>query len=223
MNIKSIPSVLVSLALFLFPFCTTAAAQTYALEISREPADSGVYHVEPDQDSYAPATRVTVSAGPFPGFEFVGWEGDISTAGSELTFVMTADTSLTAVFQAVGEATAEFELLVVSDPQGAGWVTRDPARAAYTPDDEVTLTAVPATGYAFAGWIGDVPDDANLNRLQLVVSVNDDRDITAHFEAAATVDPGDGAGGTQGSAGCGMLGMLFWPMTALGLAAIRRR
>ena len=223
MNVKSIPVVLVSVALFVFPLCAIAAAQPYTLGISREPADGGAYHVEPDQDTYAAGTRVMVSAAPFPGFEFVGWEGDISTTGSELTFAMTADTALTAVFRVTADATAEFEVLVVSDPQNAGWVALDPARVAYTPGDEVTLTAVPANGYVFAAWSGDLPDETNLNQLQLEVTVNDDLDITAHFEAAATIDPGEVAGGTQGSAGCGALGMLFWPMTFLGLAAVCRR
>ena len=231
MNVKNMPMVLVTIAAILVPLGSTAVAQPYTLEISRDPAAAGAYHVDPEQESYAEGTVITVTAAPFPGFRFVGWEGDYVVADSELTFPITADTSLTAVFEAAAEVTTGFEVLVTSEPQGAGWVTREPADVAYNPGEVVTLAAVAADGYVFAGWAGDVPESAALAQPELQLTVDEDLEITANFETAANVLPDDG-GGTdepvpatraQGSSICGVLGVLFWPMTILCLAAIRRR
>lgn len=225
MNFKSIQTALV-VGLFLLPALgTRAAAQPYTLEISREPPDGGAYHVEPDEETYASGTLVTVYAVPFDGFTFVGWEGGISASESQLTFEMTADTSLTAMFEAMAEVSTEYYLEVVSEPQDAGWVARDLAKSAYDPDDEVTLTAIPADGFVFAGWSGDVPEEADLSQAELHLLMNGDLDIIAGFEAAQEVN-NDGTTVTPAanrSVACGALGMLFWPMTILGLAAVRRR
>ena len=227
MNVKGILAALIIVAITLPPFGATAAAQSYTLEVSRDPSDGGAYHVEPDQETYEPGTVVTVYALPFPGFEFVGWEGDIAASESELTFAMTADTSLTAVFEVASEVVTEFQLFVVSEPQSAGWVTTEPAKVAYSPDDEVVLTAIPAEGHVFAEWSGDVPDETDLTQPQLQLVVDDNMEITANFEVAATVagdEPTDTTSGSnQLGAACGALGVLFWPMMMLGLTAIRRR
>ncbi len=231
MNVKSMPMVLVAIATFMLALGSTAAAQPYTLEICRDPAEGGAYHVDPEQESYMEGAVITVAAVPFPGFRFVGWEGDYVVADSELAFPITADTTLTAVFEAAAEVTTEFEVLVTSEPQEAGWVTREPADVTYGPGDVITLTAIAADGYVFAGWTGDAPESAALAQPELQLTVNGDLEITANFEAAAGVLPDDGgdldepvpATRAQGSSICGMLGMFFWPMTILCLAAIRRR
>jgi len=227
MNVKSIPAALVTVATCLFLFCPTAAAQPYTLEISRDPEDGGAYHVEPDQETYAADTMITVTAIAFPGYQFVGWEGNITASADQLVFPIAANTSLTAMFEAAAEVTAEFHIVVVSEPQETGYVTLEPGQTTYSTDDEVTLTAIPLDGYVFASWSGDVPDDADLEQAELQLIVDDDLEITANFEAAAGVSTssnGDVNNTTsQGSGICGALGLLFWPATILGLAAIRRR
>lgn len=227
MKVKSIPTVPTLTAVFLLSFCLTAVAQPYTLEISRDPEEGGAYHVEPDQESYAADTMITVTAVAFPGYQFVGWDGNISASAAQLIFPITANTSLTAMFEAAAEVVTEYQVLVVSDPQEAGYVTLDPGRTGYSPGEEITLTATPEDGYVFANWSGDVPDEADLDDPELQLTVNDDLEITANFDAAADLaSPSDGSTGTTASPRsglCGTLGMVFWPMTLLGLAAIRRR
>lgn len=60
---------------------------------------------------------------------------------------------------------------------GAGTVTLDPAGGKYGTGALVTLTAVPAVGYVFVGWSGDLLGTANPAR----VTMNRDKAITATF------------------------------------------
>ena len=221
MSHKSIPVVLTLTTLLIAAIATPVHAQPYTLEVSRDPVDGGAYHVEPDQESYDADTILTITAVAFPGFKFVGWEGDIAIEDAELSFPITADTSLTAVFEAATEVDTEFELTVVADPQETGFVSLDPAALAYEPGEQVTITAISASGYVFAGWTGDLPEDADADAAELVVVMNDDLELTASFAVAAEVETqAEGAGNATG---CGVLGMVFWPLSVLGLVAIRRR
>jgi len=64
-------------------------------------------------------------------------------------------------------------------PAGAGTITRSipPGLQGYDNGTVVELTAVPAQGYAFTGWAGDVSGTDN----PLSVTVNSDLNITAYF------------------------------------------
>ncbi len=65
-------------------------------------------------------------------------------------------------------------LTVVSTPAEGGDVTSEPASAngAYYPDDNVTLTAVPAPGYDFVSWTGDVSEIDDAGQSTIVVNLN---------------------------------------------------
>lgn len=60
---------------------------------------------------------------------------------------------------------------------GEGQVVRSPDQAAYAPGETVTLEAVPAPGWTFAGWSGDLAGEANPAALVMTA----DRSITATF------------------------------------------
>jgi len=56
-------------------------------------------------------------------------------------------------------------------------VTRNPDRAAYNEGSSVELTAVPATGYHFVDWSGDLTGGTNPQNLL----IDADKSVTAHF------------------------------------------
>lgn len=60
---------------------------------------------------------------------------------------------------------------------GQGSVTVTPDLPAYMPSQAVTLTAVPASGWSFAGWSGDASGTQN----PLVVTMTSNKSITATF------------------------------------------
>lgn len=68
---------------------------------------------------------------------------------------------------------------------GSGSVSRNPARSSYEPDTIVTLTAIPVTGWQFAGWSGDLTGDSNPSP----VTMDAAKSITATFVEGTVSGP----------------------------------
>jgi len=74
-----------------------------------------------------------------------------------------------------------YTLDVEAYPYGAGTVTRNPAQAAYDPGARVTVTATPASGYAFSNWRGASNSTSN----PITITINEDETLTAVFTQIA--------------------------------------
>jgi hypothetical protein len=106
--------------------------------------------------SYASGTEVTLTATPATGWSFSGWGGACSGTGT-CTVSMTSDRNVTAAFV----QDPVYYMLDVST-SGSGTVTSSPpgidcggdCDQTYLDGTQVTLTAVPATGWSFNGWSG---------------------------------------------------------------------
>ena len=83
---------------------------------------------------------------------------------------------LALVMVAVG-CTPKVTLTIDVEPDGAGTVTRDPARDTYRKGDSVTLTAVPAEGNAFSEWDGDLSGTEN----PVVLTLDKNTQVIARF------------------------------------------
>jgi len=103
--------------------------------------------------SFNSGTTVTLTATPAPGSSFAGWSPPCSGTGSCI-IVVNAPGSVTATFGVV-----TFSLTV--NVTGSGTVTSSPAgiscsaatcTATFNAGTSVTLSAAPASGFAFAGW-----------------------------------------------------------------------
>ena len=108
-------------------------------------------------DTYASGTSVTLTATAASGYVFSGWSasGVTCPTTAACTIPMTAARNVTATF------TANTYALAVS-VTGSGTVTSSPSgincgsdcSENYASGASVTLTAAPASGYAFSGWSG---------------------------------------------------------------------
>lgn len=106
-------------------------------------------------EAYAIDTSVTLTAQPAAGQIFTGWSGDC-TGSAGCTLSMSQDRNVAATFQ----ATPSYALSVTRS--GSGTVASTPAgincgtdcSESYPSGTDVSLTATPATGYAFSGWSG---------------------------------------------------------------------
>ncbi|WP_114782243.1 InlB B-repeat-containing protein [Botryobacter ruber] len=96
----------------------------------------------------------------------------------------TPGTSLSITFTVVEDASApppaeQYSLALSTS--GSGTVTRSPDQTTYDSGSTVSLTATPASGYAFAGWSGDASGTTN----PLSVTMNSNKSITATFTAVS--------------------------------------
>ncbi len=123
----------------------------------------------PDQATYDSATVVQLTATPATGYRFTGWSGDLSGSANPVTVIMNANKNITANF-----AINTYTLTVTATN---GTVTKNPNLAVYEINTTVQLTAVPATGYHFTGWSGDLTGSTN----PATVTMDANKNITANF------------------------------------------
>jgi hypothetical protein len=148
-------------------------------------------------ESYPPGTPVTLTAMPSGSSTFTGWSGAGCSGTGTCAVTLSAATNVVATFSLPKHA------LTVSR-QGSGTVTSSPAgigcgsacSAAYDEGTAVTLTAVGAEGWSFAGWTGDC---AGTGACEVTMSAA--RDVGATFVENATGGGGTGGGGTPPPAG----------------------
>lgn len=157
--------------------------------------------------SYPAGTVVNVSAYPAKGWAFDHWEGNVAdTQVRQTTITMNQNETIRAVFVLItpegegnpegegiveGEGAAEGEGAVEGEGEGAAMVTLNifisgngnvntvPSLLEYPLGATVNLTAVPAGGWQFVRWEGNIadPDLASTS-----ITLNQNESITAFFE-----------------------------------------
>lgn len=136
--------------------------------------------------SYSEGSSVLITAEPSLGWEFLYWkEGNTTYTEQTLNVIMTGDRSLTAVFTAI----PEYQLSVIAQGEGEVGVTGE---APYEPGAEVTLTALPMTGWVFAGWEENgtiVSTDSTIT-----IVMDSDKNLTAIFTEEPVVPSGGSIG-----------------------------
>jgi hypothetical protein len=137
----------------------------------------GLTQSPPFTIEYGTITTVTLTAIPEPGWAFVEWTGDLSGTDNPAEILVDEVKSVTAVFE---------ERKLTISKEGEGQVSAAPPGGAQTPtftvnyssDTEVTLTALPAVGWIFKEWTGDVSGTDN----PAEITVDREKAVTAVFE-----------------------------------------
>jgi len=137
--------------------------------------------LEPDLPVYPHGTVVKVLPIPNPGQSLVLWGGTGAgqPKGEWLLTVTNAQPRVTALFQALAP---DRVVLTVQSTLG-GRVQQPNAEGLYAKGTEVTLTAIPETGYEFSGWTGDVTGTA----AQVTLRLDASRTVRAEFRRAGVV------------------------------------
>jgi len=143
--------------------------------------DTGTY-------SYNFGTEVPITAIPDNGYRFAGWTGDVPEGhenDNPLMITVDSDKSVTANF--IKQCT-----LTLSAETGG---TTDPVPGSHTYDvgTDVSLTAIPDSGYRFTGWTGDVLGGLE-NVIPVTITMDSDKSITANFEAESPDEGETGKG-----------------------------
>jgi hypothetical protein len=142
------------------------AINTYTLTVL---ATNGTITKNPNQVSYDTNASVLLTAVAAAGYRFVSWSGDVTGTTNPLSVVMNSNKTITANF-----ALPSFVLTINTTN---GTVSKSPSQSAYDSNSTVQLTAIPAAGYHFVGWSGDI--SGSMNPVTMMVDGN--KNITANF------------------------------------------
>jgi uncharacterized repeat protein (TIGR02543 family) len=187
---KNIVSILAISLVFLSPFCFNNAGayldQRYILTISESDIGVGYVNVNDTISVMSVPSQFTCSYGDIfqltaiaaPGWNFSGWNGDITNSNNQLTITMDSNITITAMFEQNG-------YYIIEVNQSANG-TIIPSTASYVAGSNQDFTITPDTGYFIKSII---LDHQALNIAPLVnqtVSIND---VQANHIITATYAP----------------------------------
>jgi uncharacterized repeat protein (TIGR02543 family) len=122
--------------------------------------------------NYAEGTEVTVIASPDSGWRFDSWSGGVPYPYlATNTIVITSDETITASFSQIMHS-------LTLTAQGNGHLTPEIGTHSYGEGSEVTVTAIPDSGWQFDGWSGEVSDPDSATTTVVITS---DKTVTANF------------------------------------------
>ncbi len=123
----------------------------YTVTVVADPVAGGSVSKAPDQATYSKDAVVTLTAAENTGYTFDGWYDGATQLTTEKTYAYTVAENK--VFTAKFSAVLTYTLTLVADPANGGTVSKAPEQAGYEAGAQVTLTATPADGFQFRGWV----------------------------------------------------------------------
>jgi uncharacterized repeat protein (TIGR02543 family) len=125
----------------------------YNLTVAVNPAGTGTATDQTNAAPYAAGVQVSIQAVPAAGYRFVNWTapagGFADASSATTTFTMPAqDVTITANFEVGGEYT----LTMAASPIMGGTAYDVTGASPYNEGEVVSIQAVAASGYQFAGW-----------------------------------------------------------------------
>lgn len=149
----------------------------YPLTVSVNDEDGGMVEerlVSAKTTDYPHDAVVELTAVASNGWEFTGWEGDLSGSDNPETVTISGPMNVTANFEQVvsvtveGNGEVEIEFLDETSKMGA---------ASSNTERRVRLTALPDEGWQFASWGGDIEGTDN----PIIISFQNEIDIQSIF------------------------------------------
>ncbi len=170
--------------------CDSSGDETklYDVSVSIAPAGAGVVSPSPDS-SYEEGETVQLQASPNGDYIFTGWSGSALATDNPLSLTVDKAYSLVANFEP-----KSYPLAVTTE--GKGGISEriiETKLREYEQGALVELIAIPAQGWRFAQWQGDLSGVDNPAR----ITVDAPKEVTAVFEkksyALTTLTDGQGA------------------------------
>jgi len=130
--------------------------------------DFEIHSLGEDQNDFV---DLKISAIPDVGAEFINWAGSLSGTENPDTLKMNSNKSVTINFSDIGE------YVLTVNKVGQGNVATSPPNLSHNPGTVVTLTALPASGFQFSGWSGDLTGSTN----PTTITMTGHKTVTAIF------------------------------------------
>lgn len=142
---------------------------------------------------YQHGTFVQLTAQPDDEWIFFEWGGDLSEVDNPKTIEIDGGKQVNAVFKSIAE-------LLNIQIQGEGNVEINQQPFAENPSRRaITLNPIPADGWQFLSWDGDIQSDSEI----IEISLNDEIEVIANFATKPTVETKDISSITVNSAHTG--------------------
>jgi len=160
----------------------------YNLTMAVSPAGTGNATDLTNASPYAAGVGVNIKAVPAAGYRFINWTapaGSFTNASSATTtFTMPSqDVTVTANFEVGGEYT----LTMAAAPIMGGTAYDVTGTSPYNQGEVVSIQAIAASGYQFAGWAAPAGSLANANALATTFTMPAQNVVvTANFQVAST-------------------------------------
>jgi Raf kinase inhibitor-like YbhB/YbcL family protein len=153
----------------------------YTLTVKSEPSYAG--SVTPSEGKFKEGTIVNLTATPNPGFSVRIWGGDISGISNSVSVTMNEDKEITVYFEVSQETVQikQYTLNTSVEPVNGGIIT--PSSNKYNVHAKVNLTAMPADGYEFHHWGGDISSSS----ITVSFNIDEDMSVVAYFEEAGSL------------------------------------
>ncbi len=148
---------------------TPVPEELYTLSVTTVGNGTVSYTQAGTDGGYRKGEVVVLTAEPSDGWRFDHWEGGVTGVQTTVSIEISSNLSVTAVF------TQQFKLSV--SMTGNGTVTINPELSVYDDGQQVTVTAVPDSGWSFDHWSGSLTSADN----PLQVTMDADKTITAVF------------------------------------------
>lgn len=149
--------------------------QTFTLSTTASPTEGGEVKVSPSGSYFDADESVSLTAEPNSNWVFQQWEGDGSGSTNPLALTMNSNKSVTAVF-----VKRDYPLNLTIEGEGTigEKIITNPSAKEYPHGTTVELTPIPAEGWAFESWGGDLSGDKVPQR----ITVDGEANVTVVFK-----------------------------------------
>ena len=124
------------------------------------------------------------------GSVFSYWSGDLESFNTSETIIIDGSKTVTAHF-------VQENYKIIINIEGSGIVNKTPDQENYTYNTSVELNSIPASGWIFDHWSGDLSGNSN----PVTINITEDKNITAHFALTNQGGGGSNGGGGGGNGG----------------------
>ena len=122
--------------------------------------------------TYPEGTALTITATPEAEYLFDGWSGTEISTSNPLTVILTGNESVVANF-----VKKQYNIALSIEGEGTVEEVVTKAGKEYASGTEVELTAIPAEGWMFNGWTGDLETIDN----PVSITIDEAKSVTANF------------------------------------------
>ena len=149
--------------------------------LTSDTVGNGTLTIVPAQEDYIYGDIINLDATADIGWSFSHWSVDLDGENSNESIFMNSNKHVIANFI---EDSYSLNITIV----GSGIVIKNPDQNNYTYGKNVEITVVPASGWKFKQWSGDIAGDNDTE----IVNMADNKFITAHFAKKSSSSGGGG-------------------------------